>query len=284
MAVRSARVQVLPVRGEGEKPVHVVDAAAGVLDLVLRHVDELRDLLDGGLHPVAETDEGDAVALPSARQLPAMGFAYCSMTAPGLETSCMSRAISSSTGMVRMARKTPPGPSVSPTHWSTLYFRGICQSILKASTPPTWIMTTTKSASFSASRRSSVAHTEPCTPLSLSMRQPNSSMARSFGSVRLMRANSLPSSAGVAMMSAIRVLQNTTLPAPIIAIFFAMAVLLPGGFARRVMRLRSTAARMNVMPSAYSASGLSKMSRQIRVAAAKAGSTRPKASMVSQLS
>ena len=45
-------------------------------------------------------------------------------------------------------------------------------------------------------------------------------MARSFGSVRLIRANSLPARAGVAMMSAISVLQNTTLPAPIIAIFF----------------------------------------------------------------
>jgi hypothetical protein len=35
-----------------------------------------------------------------------------------------------------------------------------------------------------------------------------------------MSANSLPVSAGVAMMSLISSLQNTTLPAPIIAIFF----------------------------------------------------------------
>ncbi len=43
-------------------------------------------------------------------------------------------------------------------------------------------------------------------------------MRRSFGSVRLIKANSLPASAGVAMMSLIRVLQKTILPAPIIAI------------------------------------------------------------------
>ena len=103
-----------------------------------------------------------------------------------------------------------------------MYFSGIFQSISKASTPPTWIITTTKSASFSASRRSSVAQTEPFTPLSLSICLPNSSIARSFGSVLLIRANSLPARAGVAMMSAMRVLQNTTLPAPIIAIFFAI--------------------------------------------------------------
>ena len=54
------------------------------------------------------------------------------------------------------------------------------------------------------------------------MRRPNSSMRRSFGSVRFIRANSLPASAGVAMMSLISVLQKTTLPAPIIAIFLLM--------------------------------------------------------------
>ena len=221
-----------------------------------------------------------SVALPRARQLPAIGLAYWSMMAPGLDTSFMSCAMSSSTGMDLMALKMPPGPIVSPTHWSTLYFRGIFQSISKASTPPTWIMTTTKSASFSASLLSRVAHTSPFTLLSLSIRFPNSSMARSFGSVRLIRANSLPSRAGVASMSAIRVLQNTTLPAPIMAIFLPIDLLL--------VILRQAAAfhccLMNWIPSVYSASGLSKMSRQIRVAAANAGRTLPKASIVSQLS
>ena len=47
-------------------------------------------------------------------------------------------------------------------------------------------------------------------------------MRRSLLSVGLIRANSQPWSAGVAIISDIRVLQKTTLPAPIIAIFFDM--------------------------------------------------------------
>jgi hypothetical protein len=39
-----------------------------------------------------------------------------------------------------------------------------------------------------------------------------------LGSVLLINANSLSASPGVAIMSLIKVLQNTTLPAPIIAI------------------------------------------------------------------
>jgi len=46
--------------------------------------------------------------------------------------------------------------------------------------------------------------------------------ACSFGSVRLIRANSLSAKAGVARISLIRVLQNIMLPSPIIAIFFDM--------------------------------------------------------------
>ena len=37
----------------------------------------------------------------------------------------MSLAMSSSAGMWRSARKMPPGPMVSPMHWSTPYFSGI---------------------------------------------------------------------------------------------------------------------------------------------------------------
>ncbi len=179
-----------------------------------------------------------------------------------------------------MARKTPPGPIVSPTHWSTLYFRGIFQSISKASTPPTWIMTTTKSASFSASLLSRVAHTLPFTPLSLSIRLPELLHCAQLRLRAAHQANSLPSSAGVAMMSAIRVLQNTTLPAPIIAIFLPMYCSL----SVHRQAAASHCCLMNLIPSVYSASGLSKMSRQIRVAAANAGSTLPNASIVSQLS
>src|SRR5579872_6506260 len=73
-----------------------------------------------------------------------------------------------------------------------------------------------------ASRRSVVAQTLPGSSLSRSIRCPNASMRRSFDSVGLISANSLSASAGVAMMSLIRVLQKTTLPAPIMAIFLPL--------------------------------------------------------------
>src|SRR3954467_47487 len=83
-------------------------------------------------------------------------------------------------------------------------------------------MTTTKSASAMAVRRSVVAETFPGNLLSLIIRATNDSIRRSFVSVGDMRANSLSRSAGVARMSWISVLQKTTLPAPIMAIFLGM--------------------------------------------------------------
>src|SRR5512140_680967 len=83
-------------------------------------------------------------------------------------------------------------------------------------------MTTTKSASRIASCRSVVLHTDAGSPFSRTMRRPNASMRRSLDSVGLMRANSLSHSAGVARISLMSVLQKTTLPAPIIAIFFGI--------------------------------------------------------------
>src|SRR4051812_34214910 len=91
-----------------------------------------------------------------------------------------------------------------------------------ASCPPTWIITTTKSASAIALRRSVVAQTFAGNLLSLIMRPTNASIRRSFVSVGDMSANSLSCSAGVARMSEINVLQKTTLPAPIMAIFLGM--------------------------------------------------------------
>src|SRR5579872_600091 len=87
-------------------------------------------------------------------------------------------------------------------------------------------MTTTKSASLIASSRSVVAQTQPGRPLSRIIRWPNASIRRSFSSVGLIRANSLSMRDGVAIISDIRVLQNTTLPAPIIAILRGMGLLL----------------------------------------------------------
>src|SRR5436190_14333285 len=77
-----------------------------------------------------------------------------------------------------------------------------------------------------ALRRSIVAQTFAGSLFSLIMRPTNASMRRSFGSVGLIKANSLSRSAGVARMSLISVLQNTTLPAPIMAIFLAIRMLL----------------------------------------------------------
>ena len=49
----------------------------------------------------------------------------------------MSRAIDWKTVMVRKPRKTPPGPSVSPTVWSMPYVRGISTSCAYIPRPPT---------------------------------------------------------------------------------------------------------------------------------------------------
>jgi hypothetical protein len=53
-------------------------------------------------------------------------------------------------------------------------------------------------------------------------------MRLNLGSVLLISANSLPASSGVAIISLINVLQNTTLPAPIIAIFGFVIAAPPG--------------------------------------------------------
>ena len=58
------------------------------------------------------------VASPMAQQAMAMGLVYWSSQASG-QAASMSRHTSRSTGMVRRALKTPPGPTVSPTAWST---------------------------------------------------------------------------------------------------------------------------------------------------------------------
>src|SRR4051812_29820534 len=85
-------------------------------------------------------------------------------------------------------------------------------------------MTTTKSASATASRRLVVAQTLAGKLLSLIIRPTNDSMRRSLVSVGDIRANSLSRNAGVARMSWMSVLQNTTLPAPIIAIFLGITL------------------------------------------------------------
>ena len=55
-------------------------------------------------------------------------------------------------------------------------------------------------------------------------------MRRNFSSATAISANSLPASAGVAMMSLISVLQKTMLPAPIIAIFLLIHLPPDAGF------------------------------------------------------
>ena len=53
----------------------------------------------------------------------------------------LSRPMSSSTGMVRRPRMTPPMPSVSAMVWRRSYFFGTSKSTTVAGRqPPTWIM------------------------------------------------------------------------------------------------------------------------------------------------
>ena len=52
-------IEVFPITFEGEEPVQVVGAAAGVGDLLLGYLQPGGDFLQGGLYPVAQADEGD---------------------------------------------------------------------------------------------------------------------------------------------------------------------------------------------------------------------------------
>ena len=61
--------------------------------------------------------------------------------------------------MLRSARLTPPGPTLSPIGWTTPYRSGISRSWRMLSKPPTENADTTKSASASALRRSGSART-----------------------------------------------------------------------------------------------------------------------------
>ncbi len=58
------------------------------------------------------------VSRVSARQIVVMGFVRLSTQASG-HASSTSVAMSRNTGMLRRARSTPPGPTVSPTDWRT---------------------------------------------------------------------------------------------------------------------------------------------------------------------
>jgi len=60
------------------------------------------------------------------------------------QTSSMSLAKSSTTGMVRSERNSPPMPRVSAMVWRRPYFFGTSKSmIVQGSYPPTWMALTT---------------------------------------------------------------------------------------------------------------------------------------------
>ena len=98
-----------------------------------------------------------------ARQIVVMGLVRLRTQASG-QSSSTSRAMSRNTGMLRSARMTPPGPTVSPTDWRTPWRSGISRSWRIDAKPPVEMFTTTKSASRSASRRSVVARAVSPTP------------------------------------------------------------------------------------------------------------------------
>ena len=97
--------------------------AQSVVDLVLGHVHVAGDQVQGGLHAVAQADERDV----GRAQRPAdHGHRVDIVQQQRVRAELLHVvAMSSTTGMLRRARKMPPGPSVSPMHWSTPYFSGI---------------------------------------------------------------------------------------------------------------------------------------------------------------
>jgi hypothetical protein len=78
----------------------------------------------------------------TARQIAVMGFVRLSSQASG-QSSSMSRAMSRKTGMLRWARRMPPGPTVSPTDWRMPYLSGISRSERMDSKPPVEMLTIT---------------------------------------------------------------------------------------------------------------------------------------------
>ena len=125
-----------------------------------------------------------------AQQQIAMGLTWVRKRASG-HSSSMSLVISIRAGTCLKPRKMPPGLRVSPTHWSTPYFRGIWISALKASIPPTMIMAMTKSAPVRASRLSVVAE-----------KVQGSSCCSSMLSITFLTTSSRPASTSISMMCA----------------------------------------------------------------------------------
>ncbi len=76
------------------------------------------------------------------RQSVVMGFVMFSIHASG-HSSSMSRAMPTSTGMLRRARMIPPGPTESPTDCLMPCRSGISRSWRMLSKPPVEIVTTT---------------------------------------------------------------------------------------------------------------------------------------------
>ena len=126
----------------------------------------------------------------------------------------MSWAMLTSTGMWRRARKKPPGPTVSPTVWKMPCFSGTARSSSQRSTPPTLMLTTTKSAPRRASPRSVVSSMAMSAPLWATIRRQSAATGRWRSGATSMRATLLPCSSGVRQMSRTRFLVHTALPPP----------------------------------------------------------------------
>ncbi len=108
----------------------------------------------------------------------------------------------------------PPAQIVSPTHWSTPYFKGIEMSVAKASTPPIRTVFITYLAPSSALRRSVVAVTLVFRPeTSIILRRIFAIMSR-FVWLMSVSAISIPSNSGTFRMSEQSLRVKPTLPAP----------------------------------------------------------------------
>ena len=112
-------------------------------------------------------------------------------------TASTSRAMSSSTGTLRSARRMPPGPTLSPMGWRMPKRRGISMSCCMLSKPPTEKHVITKSAPASACLRSSSAVVVSPMPRRFAISWPRSSISCRRSASRSCSTTSASASDGV---------------------------------------------------------------------------------------
>jgi hypothetical protein len=206
------RIQVAALVLQAQEPVHVVDAAAGVSDLVLGHA---AVAARSGRAWSARRGTGRrrerGWPCRAPRQLAAIGLAYCSMIAPGRASSSMSRAMSTRRescairGRCRRAQRVGDALIHAVLQRdSVVLLEGIDAAHLDHHDHEVGVADGLAAVV--------VAQTLPGSPLSATMRLREGLHAPQLGLGRAHQRELASASAGVAMMSLISVLQKDDAP------------------------------------------------------------------------